>query len=57
MNLPKENVTDKKKIIKQLNKIYNLEEKSSKWYNLKKRYRRHDKVIFILILFCFIIIA
>lgn len=33
MNLPKENVTDKKKIIKQLNKIYNLEEKSSKWYN------------------------
>ena len=57
MILPKENVTDKKKIIKQLNKIYNLEEKSSKWYNLKKRYHRHDKVILILILFCFIIIA
>ena len=30
MILPKENVTDKKEILKQLNKIFNLEEKSSK---------------------------
>lgn len=57
MVLPKESTPDKRKILRELYDIYDLEKKVSKVYNIKKFYYRHNRVISFTILFFIIISA